>query len=168
MSGFDYWKERYNNDIVDDDYVGFDFITMIVYNKTNCKLRSHNQIIVQVFLKRTHRPSSDELPLHRLISSSTLWPPIQCSSGQFNGDLTAGWRQLPAALQRWVGNPIASVPELPPFDRGQQLVSLSHLCSQEASLLSHLIWNPPIVPGPDKEGECSDKHSAAEAMDSLS
>ena len=84
-------------------------------------------------------------------------------------DLTAGWRQFPAALQRWVGSPlVSSVIELPPFDRGQQLVRLIHLCSQEATLLSHHCRNPPIVPGPDKEGECSDQDSAAEAMDSLS
>ena len=148
--------------------LNFGFITMIVDYKTNCKLRSHNQIIVQVFLKRTHRPSSDDLPLHRQITSSHLRPPHPCFPGQFYDDLTAGWRLLPAALHRWVGNPLSSVIELPPFDRGQHMVRLTHLCYQVEPPAFHLCRNPPIVPGPDKEGDCSDQHGAAEEMDSLS
>ena len=73
----------------------------------------------------------------------------------------AGWQHLPAALHRWVRVPLANNSKiLPSLDWGQKRVRLPHLCSQpsqQASLLSHLWWNPPKAIDPDKEGECSEQ-----------
>ena len=63
---------------------------------------------------------------------------------------------LPVALNGWVRRPIVEplglIIELPPTDRGHQLVLLPHhLCPQPARLLSQLLPNPPVVTDSDKE-----------------
>ena len=105
---------------------------------------------LKTFLKSTHRPPSDDRPLHRQVPPLTTRPPLLCLSAQIDNDLLARLGQVPAALQRWVGRPHAAIMELPPVDRWHQLVRLFHLGSQgPAKLLSHLCRAPPKVAEPD-------------------
>ena len=110
---------------------------------------------LKTFLKSTHRPPSDDHPLHRQVSPLTKTRPLLlCLSVQLDNDLSARLGQVPAALQRWVGRPLGAIPELPPVDRRHQLVRVLHLGSQGAgNLTSHLCRDPPIVADPDYEKE---------------
>ena len=100
-------------------------------------LKHLHRPIYKPIVIRTHRPASDDHPLHGEIASLKKRQLLLCLSVKLDDDLRARLGHLPAALQRSVGRPLIAILllELPPVDWWHQLVLLPHLGSQEAQAL---------------------------------